>query len=75
MKCITEELTEYNKNENLNQQKSIISKEELDKKFEAVNKMIFDLENKNNLNKKWLKKNNYLCIKYIPLIFIKNFIL
>ena len=52
MKCITEELTEYNKNENLNQQKSIISKEELDKKFEAVNKMIFDLENKNNLNKK-----------------------
>ena len=52
LKCITEELTEYNKNENLNQQKSIISKEELDKKFEAVNKMIFDLENKNNLNKK-----------------------
>ncbi len=52
LKCITEEINEEENNKMLTQPKSFISKEELDKKFEEVNKMIQDLENKKNTNKK-----------------------
>ena len=51
LKCITEEINEEDNNKSLTQPKNFISKEELDKKFEEVNKMIQDLENKKNTNK------------------------
>ena len=52
LKYITEELKEEDNNKMISQPRSNISKEELDKKFEEVNKMIQDLENKNYINRK-----------------------